>query len=95
MAWSGGVASLNKANKAQIAKDCGGEQFYTDAIQPSDLAWWSASVFPGGESSCRCSIVCRTKMGDVIRPRAVIIERHMPPTGSRTGWARTVLCPRS
>jgi len=38
MAWSGGVASLNKANKAQIAKDCGGEQFYTDAIQPSDLA---------------------------------------------------------
>jgi hypothetical protein len=44
MEWSGSRASLNKANEAQIAKDCGGEQFYTDAIQPSERR-----VFFGGE----------------------------------------------
>jgi hypothetical protein len=39
-AWLTGVFNsihINKANKAQIAKDCGGEQFYTDAIRPSEL----------------------------------------------------------
>jgi hypothetical protein len=36
--WSVQFDSYEKANKAQIAKDCGGEQFYTDAIRPSELA---------------------------------------------------------
>jgi hypothetical protein len=35
--WSVQFDSYEKANKAQIAKDCGGEQFYTDAIRPSEL----------------------------------------------------------
>jgi hypothetical protein len=48
--WSGGVASLNKANKAQIAK-IADEYFYTDAIQPSDLNLMASVGFFGGKSS--------------------------------------------
>src|SRR5439155_1649925 len=68
-------APLNKANNAQIAKDCG-EQFYTDATRPSVLASWSASFCStGGKSSCLCSIVCRTRQSSLTPGRCFAQER--------------------